>query len=296
MYSLEVSGRITYFKYMFYKRFFLFFLFLSSFLLVYSQLRYPIVGTYNKKSAQGMAIYGEYAFLFNDGGGCRKLNLLSGKIIEEFQLASSTENPHVNNACFGIERINSSQFPLLYISECKVGGFRCFVESIESTPRLVQTIRTMINGKQLPVVSWVVGIQEKALYAVTKGAKEIDSLGNLKISITKFRLPKVNEGKSIELTEKDMIERFCVYFPNTVQGAKIIGKNLYITCGLQQSYSHLKRAKRAIQVVDLEKKKLSRTIDLTYVTTNEPEDIDFYKEKCLLYCGQQGGIHEVQLK
>jgi len=262
----------------------------------FSQLIYPIVGTYNKKSAQGMAIHGDYAFLFNDGGGCRKLNLLSGKIIGEFQLASSTENPHVNNACFGIERITGSQFPLLYISECKVGGFRCFVESIDSNPQLLQTIQTKMNGKQLPVVSWVVGLQQKALYAITKGAKEIDSLGNLKITITKFRLPKVNEGKNIELTEKDMKERFHVYFPSTVQGAKIIGKYLYIACGLQQSYSHLKRAKRVIQIVDLEKKKIYKTIDLTYITTNEPEDIDFYNEKCLLYCGQQGGIHEVQLK
>ena len=261
----------------------------------YSQLRYPIVGTYNKKSAQGMAIYGEYAFLFNEGGGCRQLNLSSGKVTGEFKLASSTENPHVNNACFGIEQMTGSMFPLLYISECKAGGFRCFVESIESTPRLVQTIRTNINGKQLPVVSWVIGIQEKALYAITKGAKEIDSLGNLKITITKFRLPKVNEGKNIELTKNDILDTFQVYFPNTVQGGKIIGHNMYLACGLQQSYSHLKRSKRAIQVIDLQKKKLSKTIDLTYVTTNEPEDIDFYNGNCLLYCGQQGGIYEINL-
>lgn len=260
------------------------------------QLRYPIVGTYNKKSAQGMAIYGEYAFLFNDGGGCRQLNLVTGKIDREFELASSSENPHVNNACFGTEILTDSLFPLLYISECKSEGYCCFVESIESTPRLVQTIRTNINGRQLPVVSWVVSISEKALYAITKGTKEIDSLGNLKITITKFKLPKVNEGKDIELTENDIIDSFHVYFPNTVQGGKIIGHSLYLACGLQQSYSHLKRAKRAIKIIDLEKKQLFKTIDLTYITTNEPEDIDFYKGKCLLYCGQQGGIYEIVFK
>lgn len=39
-----------------------------------------------------------------------------------------------------------------------------------------------------------------------------------------------------------------------------------------------------------------KTIDLTYVTTNEPEDIDFYKNKILLYCNGEGGIYELKFK
>ena len=62
----------------------------------FSQLIYPIVGTYNKKSAQGMAIHGDYAFLFNDGGGCRKLNLLSGKIL-------FVENPYKSTTFHELE-------------------------------------------------------------------------------------------------------------------------------------------------------------------------------------------------
>ena len=71
---------------------------------------------------------------------------------------------------------------------------------------------------------------------------------------------------------------------------------MYIVTGLPETASHRRNSKRAIHVIDLEKKELVKTIDLTYVTTNEPEDIDFYNGKCLLYCGQNGGIYEVDLK
>ena len=42
--------------------------------IVKGNLAYPIVGTYKGKSAQGMAIWQNYAYLFNDGGHCRVLN------------------------------------------------------------------------------------------------------------------------------------------------------------------------------------------------------------------------------
>ncbi len=41
---------------------------------------------------------------------------------------------------------------------------------------------------------------------------------------------------------------------------------------------------------------IERTIDLTDVTENEPEDMDFYHGKALLYTGQGGGLYEVNLK
>ena len=47
-------------------------------LLAYTQLRYPVVGTYKGKSAQGMAIWKNNAYIFNDGGHCRVLDLKTG--------------------------------------------------------------------------------------------------------------------------------------------------------------------------------------------------------------------------
>ena len=260
-------------------------------ILANAQLRYPIQGIYNKRSAQGMAIYGDNAFLMSDGGLCRQFNLLTGKVTKSFLLASSSENPHVNNACFGTERLEGSEFPVIYITECRKEQFRCFVESFDSVAHLQQVIQAQNKNKISGVLIWATDIGNGALYSITR----IKKSGITYNTITKYRLPKINEGKNVIMNEKDILDKFDVIFPNILQGCKIRGNYMYIVTGLQQSQSHREDAKRAIQVIDLKKKKLAKTIDLTYVTTNEPEDIDFYQGKCLLYCGQEGGIYEVKL-
>ena len=262
------------------------FLFLSN--ALYAQLRYPIVGRFNKKTAQGMAIYGDMAFLMNDGGGCRQLNLKTGHIEKQFRLESSKENPHVNNACFGAEKIKSSQFPFVYISECRKGKYRCFVENLDSTGHLVQTIVAKNGEKMVPIYTWVVDVNNHALYGITKR-------GN-RNSITKYRLPKISEGVNVLLTDNDVLDKYEVFFPNVLQGASIKDNYLYIATGYQQSLSDKPDSQRAIQIIDLVKKKLVKTIDLTYLTTNEPEGIGFYKDKCLLFCSQEGGVYEVNIK
>ena len=261
----------------------------------FAQLRYPIVGTYQSKSAQGMAIYKDDAFLMNDGGGCRQLDLKTGIIKRQFKLACALANPHVNNACFGVEKQENSQFPVIYISECREGGFHCFVERIDSVPVLLQTIHAKIEDKTVRAINWVVDRKQRALYVVTRVDKHLDAKGNVKNTITKYRLPRLKEGKTVILKEKDVIDSFDVIFPNILQGCKIEGRYMYLVTGLQQSLSYRKDSQRAIQVIDLKKEKLSKTIDLTYLTTNEPEDIDFYKGKGLIYCGQEGGIYEIKL-
>ena len=53
---------------------------------------------------------------------------------------------------------------------------------------------------------------------------------------------------------------------------------------------------RAVIVVDLEKKHIERVIDINNEVLEEPEDVDFYKGKLLLYCGQEGGLYNIPLK
>lgn len=262
-----------------------------------AQLRYPIEGAYKGRSAQGMAIWSNNAFLFNHGGRCRVLNLTYGMVEREFLLNSADSTNHVNNACFGREYIMGSGSPLLYITECKP-RHRCFVECLnDSGAVLVQSIVAIKeNGKEEGVLTWVVDSAGGYLYGITRNGKNLNKTGIVYNYINKYRLPKLSEGCQIVLTPQDKIDKYEVIFPNILQGAKIRDGLLYIVTGLQQpAYGKRKDALRAIQVVDLEKKKLIKTIDLTYVTTNEPEDIDFYDEKCLLYCGQNGGIYEVDL-
>lgn len=264
---------------------------------IYAQLIYPIQGTFQNKSAQGMAIYGDTAYLMNDGGLCRVLDLKKGSIVRHFNLGSSAKGNHINNACFGNVDSKSVELPLLYLSEC-MGKGRCFVEQlVGDSSRLVQTIEAMKNDKNYRMTNWVVDNDNGYLYGVTRNSKELlDSAWNVTCHIVKYRRPELDEGFNVLLTEKDIIDQFEVIYPNILQGCKIRGGKLYLVTGLQQTLSDRKDAQRAILVIDLKKKKIIYSFDMTNITTNEPEDIDYYRGKWLLYCGCEGGIYELKLK
>lgn len=258
-------------------------------------LKYPIVGTYKGKTAQGMAINGNYAYLMSSGGLCRKYDLATKKVVKEFLLASAGPKNHVNSACFGVADKFTGGMPLLYISECN-GICRCFVEDISGNkPQLLQTISSRAKGHPQGVVSWVVDKKGKNIYAVIRGNKPVDDIGNVKNTIVKYRLPELSEGAEVCLTEKDELDRFDVQFANIIQGCKIENQYLYVSSGLQESVSERKDAKRAVIIIDLKKRMLKKIVDLTYVTTNEPEDIDKYDGKWLMYCGQEGGLYQIKL-
>lgn len=260
-----------------------------------AQLRYPIVGKYKGKSAQGMAIWNDEAFLFNDGGHCRVLNLNSGLIIREFDLASAGKNTHVNAACFGKETLKEGTIPVIYISEYKTPS-RCFVEKIgDSACSLIQTIKITEKGKDKFVQSWIVDNKNAFLYAIARQAPLKGEKNSNRVRISKYRLPQLSEGPVIVFSEKDCIDSFVVVFASGTQGGVIKGRYMYLPTGLQESARGRFNAERALQVIDLEKKKLIKRIDLTYITTNEPEDLDFYEGEALLYCGQEGGIYKVKL-
>lgn len=262
-----------------------------------AQLRYPVVGRYKDSAAQGMAIWGDYAYIMNHGGRCRVYNLRKSKVERDFLLASADSNNHVNNACFGKEVIKGNNKPVIYISECH-GRFRCFVENLNASgSQLVQTIELRkSNGKPKGVLDWIVDVQEGFVYTIWRDASDLKEKGIARNTISKYRLPRLSEGNKVVINIKDSLESFDAIFPNVIQGAKIRNGFMYIATGYQETASARKDAKRAVQVIDLRKKQLFKTIPLTYITMNEPEDIDFYKGKCLLFCGQNGGIYEVPIE
>lgn len=262
-------------------------LFQLIFMPMLAQMEYPIMGQYKKKSAQGMAINGDYAYLFNDGGLCRKLNLLTGKVVGEFMLESAAKTTHVNSACFSTQYVEGYSDPAIYITEF-YGKRRCFVEVIGGdSSKLVQTIEYKdTQGKNPFVRAWIVDNKEKKLYAVIREKNREKS--NV---IKQFPLPKLSAGREIVLTENDVLDKFTVDFVNGVQGGKIKDKKIYLTVGFSSVQGKGEYFDRAIKVIDLKKKKLIQSIDLTKVTVNEPEDIDYYNGKCLLFAGGTGGIY-----
>lgn len=261
----------------------------------FAQLKYPIVGTYKGKSAQGMAIWEDKAYLFNNGGHCRVLDLCSGAVEREFDLASSGKNMHVATACFGTERYLDNPIPLLYTAEFEDKS-RCFVEAVAGdTSVLVQTIEAKEYGKNYRIQCWLVDNDKQFLYSVS-GKQVVDSLGSCPVVIRKYRLPLLDEGKNILLTEQDKQDEFTLDFPSCLQGAVIRNGKMYIATGFQQSQYGNPRGKRLLKVIDLKRKKIVKEFDLTYVTTNEPEGLDFYGKRLLLSCGQEGGIYEIKNK
>lgn len=264
-------------------------------LCVDAQLVYPIVGTYKGKSAQDMAIYSDKAYLMNDGGHCRLLNLETGEVEKEYDLGSSNKNTHINNVCFGKEILVDADTPLLYVSETNK-PHRCFVEKISGDSCfLVQTIEASEKGKIYSNHNWVVDRDENSLWGLKCFWHQYeDEVGNIKTVITKYRLPQLSEGEKIFLSEKDILERFDVYFPNTLQGTTIRRGKLYISSGMQEKEKNNSETERAIIVIDLKKKKIVKKININLLTTNEPEGVDFYNNKCMLFCGQTGGIYRVK--
>lgn len=98
----------------------------------------------SESSQQGMAVYGNYAFLFYHGGFCDVIDLATREKAGSFYLGSSTGNRtdaysnHVNQAVFSQTFYEEEDaFPLLYVTSGNAGGAdedgyygRCAVERI----------------------------------------------------------------------------------------------------------------------------------------------------------------------
>ena len=260
------------------------------------KLVHKVEGTYRNKSAQGMAINKDIAFLFNDGGHFRVYDLKTSVILKEGDLASASKTCHVNSACFSNQFYKDSPLPLLYITEY-LGDRRCFVEYFNNDYEsvLAQTISYQKNGKPVFVWNWSVDAKGDALYALNNVSMQ-KSTKNVVNRVVKFKLPKLADGDKIILTENDVVDTYDVNFANGVQGGKIKNGYWYISTGLHERNKDKFDAERAIIVIDLKKRRIDRIVDLSSITQNEPEDIDFYGKKILLYCGQTGGLYDVNEK
>ncbi|MDR3218310.1 MAG: hypothetical protein LBU22_04905 [Dysgonamonadaceae bacterium] len=258
--------------------------------------KYPFPASYNKEAAQGMAIYKSSAFLLNNGGHCRIYDLKSEKLVADFDLACAVyKENHCNNASFGVDfPAGNKEFPAFYVAEC-YGERRCFVESVtRSGSQLIQVLKIDAEGRI--GFDWVVDRNQKCLYALSKISDVIDSIGTKKYLITKYPLPTLDK-KEVVFTKKDLIEEFEIGFPNLSQGASIHKGHLYLPVGLHSSPTTEKRkdAHRDIIVVNLKTHRIEKIIDIQSVVDGEPEDIDFYRNNLLLYCGQQdGGVYNLK--
>ena len=113
-------------------------------------------------STQGFAIYGRYAFSMHDKGQCVIIDLKQKRFVNTFIIEGNTG--HCNNASFGVERYSKqSQFPLLYVTECR-GERACYVNDISlEGAKIVQKI--FYDGEDITgPADWAVDRRHKLIY------------------------------------------------------------------------------------------------------------------------------------
>ena len=214
-------------------------------------------------STQGLAIHGKYAFVMHHGGMCCVFDMKKKALVSAFMMDGNTG--HCNNAAFGIEKATpSSQFPLLYVSECGGEKSYCFVSDVTTEgSRLVQKI--LFKGSGFPAaIDWGLDKQNGFLYAY--GGLN----GDFKI-LKKFRLPKLSdsdENGEVVLTDADVLDEVRIDEGiNIWQGNCEMGRYAFLPDGYDP-YDLL------LHVVDLEEKKIALTKDLKELV-DEPEGVDY---------------------
>ncbi len=247
-------------------------------------------------SQQGMVIYNDYIICLEDGGyvNVYDFKTASPKPIAEFELASARPDNHANNASLGIETKKGASFPLLYVTNGKVGSeieWICFVESITKkgkkfSTEIVQTI--VLDGKDwdkkgwVPIFGapswmvdpireelWVFSARKRTVARITKNAWENQYIA------TKFRIPKLSEGKEVKLDVNDILDQVVFPFETwfTQAGCAHDGK-IYFGFGVGQVDDS--RPSR-IRVYDTDTRTITARYELQQDIPNEIEDIALYK-------------------
>lgn len=245
-----------------------------------------------ENAQQGLEIWDRYVFALEDGGHVRVFDFrtASGEPVAKFDLASARPDNHANNASFGIETAPGGSFPLLYVTNGKVGSeieMSCFVESIKRRGRkfsseIVQTIKldtvgwrgagyAGIFGAPSWMVDrdrsslWVFSARKRTIHKVTRNAYENQYVA------TKFRVPALAEGKVVTLGLNDIEDQVVFPFDTwfTQAGCVKDGK-IYYCFGLGERDAS--RPSR-IRVYDTDTRTMSARYELQEQIPVEMEDI-----------------------
>lgn len=241
---------------------------------------------------QGLDIWGKYVFALEDGGNVNvyDFNTASPEPLASFALACSRPDNHANNASFGTEMKKGASFPLLYVTNGKVGSdieWTCFVESISRKGRRFssETAQTIVlDGtgwedrgyvKIFGAPAWMVDRERNELWVFSARKRTVrkvtaNAYENQYVA-TKFRVPALSEGKEIRLGADDIEDQVVFPFETwfTQAGCVHDGK-IYYCFGLgQQDPSRPSR----IRVYDTDTRTISARYELQEQIPNELEDI-----------------------
>ena len=214
-----------------------------------------------KRPVQGLAIHKNYGFSLRDGGMCVILDLKRKKYVNSFTMEGNVS--HCNNAGFGKEKYSKeSQFPLLYISECR-GQRCCYVTDITlEGSRIVQKI--FYDSDEFKIaMDWVVDAENGYIYVY--GGKHYGTK-----YLKKLPLPKLSdsdENGEVHFTKADVLQEIAIEGVSIAQGSKIHKGKAYLPDGCSPNGNKL-------HVIDL--KTGRKLAEILYSDQkNEPEGLDF---------------------
>lgn len=283
------------------------------------------------RSAQGMDIYGDRAYILYDTGWCAIHDLKSRnpEPIDLFKLGSYNDGVpskdylnHANSCMFGTIHHNDNPIPLLYVTIGTGIGYdedgfyyRCAVENIVGTKdengnehftaETLQVITYKPEGiENVPFdppcwgcPAFFVDTQKGYLYIFsakyrTKRGCTPEGEHNAYI-ITKFRLPELSDGKMVRLTPGGIIDQFSVESDIAfTQGGLLVDDKIIYTYGCPKIGYPLE-----VTVFDLNEKTLA-----AHVTNLDEAFFGEEVECCGIYEGKllcntcDGSIFELRAK
>ena len=209
-------------------------------------------------STQGFAIYGRYGFSMHDKGQCVIIDLKQKRFINTFTIEGNTG--HCNNASFGVERYSKqSQFPLLYVTECR-GERACYVNDISlEGAQMVQKI--FYDGEDITgPADWAVDRRKKLIYLYC-------TIGKVR-TLKWFALPRLSDSDAhgeVHLKAEDTIGSVALGDISIPQGSHIHRKRAYLPAGIPPRPTSL-------HITDLKSGEEIMLMDLSH-TGLEPEGV-----------------------
>ena len=254
----------------------------------------------NGPVGQSGACYGDYLFVATANMKDIKMyNLRTKSLVYTFDtigfadfLKDSPSVYHCNQACFGPDFYQEGDpFPLLYISQRNNVDGRCFyqvfriilpeligdeyesfsLEQVQTIYLPVMTIKNALGNANLAIDG-----DNRLMYTYSRNNKTTDfNYGQCKISV--FSLPSVYESKVVYESMDILDSYYLGCNAINMQGGVIHNNKLYIGQGYK-SCGYIK-----LRIVDLENKKLEKTIDLLNAGfVAEPEGLYVYDDRLMM--------------
>lgn len=278
----------------------------------------PLIQLENWTGMQGGAIIDDLLVCLTatDWGGIPNgfiYNLQKGERVCSLLFNSSFENkryymPHANQVSFGKYFLDDkSAFPLLYVSQVNGGNGRndirgergVLVYDLEKTgddeyyPRLLQAIipdltdSTLMKKIGAYTPNYIVDTDNNQFVIIGYPNNSwYDLSGAQPIAI--MPIPDIKVGKEYVFSDKDIIDSYTL--PKTI--------------GPQQSFYYKgmvfssggDTGQASIRVIDLKKKEVVYYMDMTSITSGEPQFLGIWGEKMVYYeYGSSGQMYEINI-